>query len=145
MRVRELIVAYRSGPDLPTYDGAALGTPKEVATLLVPLLEHEAVEVFLVLCLTTRHDLIAYHELGRGGLDSVLSSPREVFKIALLSNAASIIVAHNHPSGDPTPSQNDFALTRALVSGAKLLEVGFLDQVIVGDGRYYSFKEAGML
>ena len=144
MRIRELRVEYRPREDLPTLD-ATLASPRETATFLVPVLEHEPVEVFLVLCLTTKHRLIAYHELGRGGIDSVLASPREIFKIALLSNAAAIVVAHNHPSGDPTPSPNDNALTRTLAAGAILLDLGFLDHVIVGDGCYFSFKETGVL
>ena len=145
MLVRELTVQYRVRPDLPAYDDHVLRIPREVAAFLRPILENEPVEVFLVLCLTVKHRPLAYHELGRGGIDSVLASPREIFKIALLANAAAIVVAHNHPSGDPTPSPNDNALTRTLAAGAILLDVGFLDHVIVGDGRYFSFKEMGVL
>ena len=146
MRVRELRVEYRPREDLPAFDAScSLNSPRETATFLIPILEREAVEVFLVLCLTTKHQLIAYHEMGRGGVDTVLASPREVFKTALLANASSFVVAHNHPSGDPTPSPNDNALTRTLAAGAILLDLGFVDHVIVGDGRYFSFKEAGAL
>ena len=146
MRVRELRIECRPREDLPCIDASGpLSTPRETATFLIPLLEHEPVEVFVVLCLTTKHRLIAYHEVGRGGVDGVMASPREIFKAALLSNASSCVVAHNHPSGDPTPSPNDHALTRTLAAGAMLLDIGFLDHVIVGDGRYFSFKEGGAL
>ena len=145
MLVRELTVHYRPRPDLPAYGDQIFSAPRDAAAFLTPILEHEPVEVFLVLCFSTKHQLIAFHELGRGGLHSVLASPREIFKTALLANAAAIVVGHNHPSGDPTPSPDDSALTRRLAAGAVLLDVAFLDHVIVGDGCYYSFKETGGL
>ena len=145
MLVRELIVQYRPRPNLPTYDAHILGAPREMAAFLFPILEHESVEVFLVLCLTVKHRLLAFHELGRGAIDKVIVSPRDVFKTVLLANAASFAVAHNHPSGDHTPSPDDTALTRTLAAGATLMSVQFLDHIILGDGRYYSFKEGGSL
>ena len=98
-----------------------------------------------MLCLTVKHQLLAYHELGRGTIDTVSVSPRDVFKTALLANAAAIAVAHNHPSGDPTPSPNDIALTRTLAAGAVLMGIQLLDHIILAEGRYYSFKESGVL
>ena len=145
MRVRELRVEYRPREDLLFDPDRCLSCPREMATFLFPILEHEPVEVFLVLCLTTKFRLIAYHEMGRGGIDSVLASPRDVFKTVLLANAFSFAVAHNHPSGETTPSPNDHALTRTLAAGATLLDLGFVDHLIVGDQRYFSFKEAGAL
>jgi len=71
--------------------------------------------------------------------------PREVFKAALLANAAAIILTHNHPSGDPTPSADDMALTRRLAEAGTLIGVEVLDHIIVGDGRYFSFREGGRL
>jgi DNA repair protein RadC len=98
-----------------------------------------------ILCLTTKHRVIAYHEVSRGTLDATLVHPREVFKVALLANAAAIILTHNHPSGDPSPSPDDVQLTRRLVEAGVLLGVEVLDHIIVGDGRYYSFQEVGGL
>ena len=89
--------------------------------------------------------VIAYHEVSRGTLDATLVHPREVFKAALLANAAAIVLCHDHPSGEPTPSPDDLQLTRRLVEAGTLLGVDVLDHVIVGDGRYYSFKESGCL
>ena len=145
MLVRELTVQYRTRPDLPAYDAHILGAPREAAAFLRPILENEPVEVFLVLCLTVKYQLLAYHELGRGTIDTVSVSPRDVFKTALLANAAAIAVAHNHPSGDPTPSANDIALTRTLAAGAVLMGIQLLDHIILAEGRYYSFKESGVL
>ena len=101
--------------------------------------------MFAILWLSTKHRVIAYHEVSRGTLDATLVHPREVFKAALLANAAAIVLCHNHPSGEPTPSPDDLQLTRRLVGAGALLGVDVLDHVIVGDGRYYSFKESGCL
>ena len=93
----------------------------------------------------TRHAVIAYHEVGRGTLDAVLVTQREVFKAAILGNAAAVIVGHSHPSGDPTPSSDDFELTSRLTAAGVLLGIEVLDHIVVGDGRYVSFKEIGLL
>jgi DNA repair protein RadC len=125
--------------------GRNLGNPRETAASLVTMLQDEPSEVFAILCISTKHRVIAYHEVSRGTLDSTLAHPREVFKAALLANAAAIIAAHNHPSGDPTPSPDDLDLTRRLAVAGDVLGVPMLDHIIIGDGRYYSFKEAGCL
>jgi DNA repair protein RadC len=144
MFVRELRVTYEPRPDLAAIDDQRiLNVPRETAAFLVPILENEPVEVFVVVLLTTKHRVLAYHEVARGAIDSVHVSPRDIFKAVLLGNAAALAVGHNHPSGDPTPSPEDCAITRTLSAGATLLGVQFLDHVIVGNGRYYSFKEGG--
>ena len=147
MRIRELRVVYvcRSDPDAPLRP-SVVGSPREAAALFQSLLGSETVEVFGLLCLTTKHSILCYHELARGTLDAVSVAPRDIFKIALLSNAASVAVGHNHPSGDPTPSANDHALTARLTAAGILIGIDVVDHVIVGDeGRYYSFKEMGRL
>ena len=147
MRIRELKVQYvcRSDPSSPV-PPTLLGTPRDAAGVFASLLGSEAVEVFGVLCLTTKHRLLCYHELGRGTLDTLAVHPREVFKVALLSNAASVVVGHVHPSGDPTPSPNDIELTRRLVAAGTVMGIEVLDHVVIGDaGRYWSFKENGQL
>ena len=122
-----------------------MNAPRESALALMTTLQDQPGEVFAILCLSTKHRVIAYHEVSRGTLDATLVHPREVFKAALLANAAAIILTHNHPSGDPSPSADDVQLTRRLVDAGALLGVDVLDHIIVGDGRYYSFKEAGRL
>jgi DNA repair protein RadC len=89
--------------------------------------------------------VIAYHEVSRGTLDSTLVHPREVFKAALLSNSAAIVVCHNHPSGDPTPTTDDIDVTRRLVATGELLGIPVLDHIVVGEDRYYSFKEGSRM
>ena len=87
----------------------------------------------------------ALHEVTRGTLSSSLVHPREVFRLAVAYNAAGIIVAHNHPSGDPTPSADDRAMTKQLVEAGRVLDIPVYDHVIVGDERYLSFASAGLL
>ncbi len=148
MRLRELTVRYAVKKDdegRPVMIGRVLMTPRESAAVLVPLLQHEPSEVFAVLFLSTRHHVLAYHEVGRGTLDTVLITPREVFKAALLANAAAVILCHSHPSGDPTPSQDDIALTRRLAAAGTLLGIDVLDHIIVADEGYVSLRERGCL
>ena len=93
--VRELRVEYRPRSDLPTFDTrTSLKTSREAAAFLTPMLDHEPSEVFLVIFLNTKHQLLSFHEVSRGTLDSTLVHPREVLKAALLSNAALIVLAH---------------------------------------------------
>lgn len=146
--LRELTIRYsvKAGTTgQPLVTGRTLSTPAASAAALAALLQDEPGEVFAILCLSTKHRVIAYHEVSRGTLDATLVHPREVFKAALLSNAASIILTHNHPSGDPTPSPDDHQLTRRLVDAGRLIGVEVLDHIIVGDGRYFSFREGGHL
>lgn len=147
MRLRELHVTYRVREDMPVLgERQRIGAPRQVAGLLRPILESEPVEVFGVLCLTTKHRPLAWHELSRGTLDATLVHAREVFKVAFLANAAAIVIAHNHPSGDSEPSGDDVSITRRLSEAGKLLGVELLDHLIIGhDGRYYSFSEAGRM
>ena len=148
MRLRELTIRYsamKDGVGHPICVNRRIGSASDCAALLSNLLRDEAAEVFAILCLSTKHRLIAYHEVSRGALDATLVHPREVFKAALLANAAAIILAHNHPSGDPTPSPDDLALTQRLVHAGQIIGIDVLDHVIVGDGLWTSFLESGRI
>ena len=139
--VRELRLVYShpaTGP-LPK-----VGQPSDAATLLRPFLALEAVEVCVALLLNARHRVIGIHVVGRGTLDSCIVHPRDVFKAALLANAAGVIVCHNHPSGDPTPSPEDRTLCARLRDSGRILGVHLLDFLIVTDDGHYSFKETGL-
>lgn len=106
--------------------------------------QEEAQEVFGILVLNTKHKIVAVHEISRGTLDSSLMHPREVFKPAVLHNAAGIICFHNHPSGNTKPSKEDIEITKRLVEAGKLLGIAVLDHIIVGDDRYTSLKKMGV-
>jgi DNA repair protein RadC len=148
IRLRELTVRYSVRKDVGGQSvtiGPSAGRPADAAMALTTLLQDEPSEVFGILCLTTKHRVIAFHEVSRGILDSTLVHPREVFGAALLANAAAIVAGHNHPSGDPSPSPDDIALRRRLASAGDIMGIPLLDHVIVGDGRYYSFREGGLV
>jgi DNA repair protein RadC len=102
-------------------------------------------EHFGVFLLDTQHQVRGVHTVTVGVLDASLVHPREVFKPAILASAASIILFHNHPSGDPTPSAEDRAVTRQLKAAGDIIGIDILDHIVVGDGRYVSFSEAGLL
>lgn len=142
-RVRELQVTYATRADLPRASPEPVTSGQKAASYIRPLLEDEPVEVVGVLCLTTKLVPIGWHEISRGTLDGTLVHPREAFKAAILTNAAGIILAHNHPSGDPSPSKHDDALTRVLREAGELLGIPIRDHIILGEGVYYSYQEKG--
>jgi len=122
----------------------ATRTPEAFAAILAPIIAHEPVEIFALLTLDSKHMVTGYAEISRGTISSSLVHPREVFGPALRMGAASILVAHNHPSGDPKPSPEDRDVTRRLVEAGKLLGVLIVDHIIIGaEGRFYSFNEHG--
>lgn len=102
-------------------------------------------EEFWVAALDQRHRVIATHLVSVGSLTESLVHPREVIKPLLLSNAAAVIFVHNHPSGDPTPSDADHALTRRLVDACALMGIRVLDHIIIGETHHYSFQTSGQL
>ncbi len=121
--------------------------PHRAWELLAPFLECLDHEEFWVMCLDTRNRGLGIHPLYRGAIDVVPNiRVAEVFRLALLVNARSIVVAHNHPSGDPSPSDNDIKITRKLAEAGELLDVPLLDHLIIGQpGRYQSLKEMDIL
>jgi DNA repair protein RadC len=126
-------------------EGAPLRSPREVWAAFAPRLEDLPVEEFHVAVLDAQHRLERDITITRGILNSSLVHPREVFREAIAERAAAIILVHNHPSGDPTPSADDRAITSQLVAAGRLLDIPVADHVIVGRGRYLSFAEGGML
>ena len=102
-------------------------------------------EMFVVLAINTRNKITGIHTVSVGSLDTSIVHPREVFKFAILANASSIIVAHNHPSGDTTPSSDDIELTKRLKQASEILAIDLLDHIVLGhDGQYLSFRDRGL-
>jgi DNA repair protein RadC len=132
-------------PGADLQPGARIRGPADVQRLLLDRVAQLETEAFYVVSLGSQSHVRAIEELTRGILNSSLVHPREVFRSAILAGAAGIIVAHNHPSGDPTPSTDDRAVTRQLVDAGRLLDVPMYDHVILAGERYVSFAEAGLL
>jgi DNA repair protein RadC len=123
----------------------ALGSPAEVYAAFGPLMEDLRREVFRVALLDAQNGLVRDVVVSEGTLSASLVHPREVFKPAILESAASVILLHNHPSGDPTPSREDIRLTRQLVECARLLDLRVHDHVVIGRGRFISLAERGII
>jgi DNA repair protein RadC len=130
-----------------TWERAQLRSSQDVASLFRTYLGDTDREHFLVAMLDQKNKVIGVNTVSTGSLTASVVHPREVYKPAILSNAAAIICGHNHPSGAPQPSQEDRALTVRLVQGGKLLGISVLDHVIIGDGTetYFSFADEGLL
>jgi DNA repair protein RadC len=119
--------------------------PRDVYELMAPLADVEQGEVLWLIPLNSQHKTKGPVMVSRGTLNSSLVSPREVFLRAMVANAAAIIVVHNHPSGDPTPSPDDQMITQQLVAAGRLLDMPVRDHVILGLGRYVSMAELGLM
>ena len=118
-----------------------LSCPQDVADFLMPRLRYAAKEQFVVILLNSKNKVIGTEVVSEGSLSSSIVHPREVYAPAMLHHAAAIMVAHNHPSGDPKPSFEDEEVTRMLSCSGKVLGIPMIDHVIIGDGNYYSFLE----
>jgi len=119
--------------------------PEDAFELVRNFLEDADREMFTVIYLNTKNEPTAIHTVSVGTLNSSLVHPREVFKAAVMVNAASLILAHNHPSNDVQPSREDIEITRKLVDAGNILGVQVLDHIVVGSGRFRSMKNAGIL
>ena len=108
-------------------------------------LASNAEETAVILCLDGKGNIVGIHEVSRGELGSTVISPREIFKRAVLNNAFAIILAHNHPSGDPTPSMEDIKTTKRLLEAGELMGIPLIDHIIVVDGGYNSLRMQGLL
>jgi DNA repair protein RadC len=130
-------------------DSPVLERPETIADLLREEARFHDVETFQVVLLNTRRRLIRVEKISQGTLDTILIHPREVFKLAITANAAAIILVHNHPSGDPTPSEADIRVTRDLIRAGQLLKIEVIDHVILGSRTaerpkdYASLRELG--
>ena len=119
--------------------------PADVFDRCAPMLRDLMHEEFRVLMLNTQHAVLREIVVSRGTLDSSVIHPREVFKAAVIESAAALILVHNHPSGDPTPSPEDRLVTRQLQDAGRILGIPVVDHIVIGDARYVSFVEAGLL
>ncbi|MFT9495791.1 JAB domain-containing protein [Anaerosolibacter sp.] len=127
------------------YKNRKISSPDDVYELTVPFLKDLDREAMLVITLNTKNQPNSISVCSIGTINSSIVHPREIFKSAILSNAASIIIAHNHPSGDATESKEDVNISKRIYEAGKILGIELLDHLIIGDGHFTSLKERGIL
>ena len=128
-----------------TMEPTIIRRPEDTLPVLEAELSELGYEKFIALALNTKNHVTAVLPVSSGSLNASIVHPRELFQRAILANCASLILAHNHPSGDPAPSPEDIALTRKLIDAGLLLDIPVLDHIVLGYGRYVSFKQRGLL
>jgi len=128
----------------PEDDRPTIHSPGDAAQILMPILAHREQEYLLVMLLDTRNRVLDVLEIYHGSLNSSTVRVGELFKAALEQNAAALVVSHNHPSTDPTPSPEDVTVTRAIVQAGKLLDVDVVDHIVCGLNRWVSLREKGL-
>jgi DNA repair protein RadC len=148
----QLVAAFGLGQRLANerLSRQKLDSPELIHDLVAAEMRTLHKESLRVILLDTRYHLLRMEEISRGSVNESIAHPRDVFRPAVISSAYAVIVVHNYPSGDPSPSQSDHSLTRRLAEAAELLQIKLLDHIIIGapaEGRlpYFSFKEAGVL
>jgi len=140
----ELVKESNSRYDLDDKKVSGPADLHEIGKLLFNF-ESQAEEVFAIVTLDAKNNITGAFEVSRGALSSSIVHPREVFKRAILQNASSIALMHNHPSGDPEPSSEDLQMTKRLEEAGKILGIRILDHIIFGDDYFFSFKEEGLI
>ena len=128
-----------------TNERPRLPAPQQLACYLLPQYGAATVEQFGIVMLDTKHHVIRIKLLSIGSLDTTVVHPREVFKEATAASAAAIVLFHNHPSGDPTPSSDDLVLTTRMLRAGDIMGIDVIDHLILSDQRYFSLVEAGKL
>ena len=141
---RELRAVYGPSPAMTPPGNRVMGA-QDAFAVIAPMLESAAEEHAVMLLLDARHQVIAISQASTGGVSGTLVDPKVVFRAALLANASGVIFAHNHPTGDVAPSADDLALTRRLGEAGEMIGCQLLDSIVIGNGRYYSCREHGVL
>jgi len=129
----------------PREASGSITNPRQAADLFMEELRYKKKEYFKILLLNTKNHIISREEISVGSLSASIVHPREIFNIPLRKSASSVILFHNHPSGDPSPSQEDLEVTRRLVEAGTILGIAVRDHIIIGDGCFFSFREKGLL
>ena len=137
--------AVETGPERPAGDVPSIGSPRDVHDLLGPEMAPLAQEQLRVLLMNIKNQVVGQRVIYQGNVNSSMIRPAEVLRPAVIEAVPSIIVCHNHPSEDPTPSPEDAAITRELAQAGKLLGIELLDHVVIGGDRFVSLKERGLM
>lgn len=145
-RIRELVVQYRPHASGLVVDQRSITSPELAAGIVVPLLAREPYEKLVAVHLNCRRQVLGIQEIASGSLDNAAINVRAIVAAAIgEKNSHAVIIAHNHPSGDPTPSPDDLSLTRRIAAILKLFGVELADHIIVGDQAYVSFRNTGRM
>ncbi|MDW7740018.1 MAG: DNA repair protein RadC [Bacillota bacterium] len=129
----------------PRESSGSITNPRQAADLFMEELRYKKKEYFKILLLNTKNHVLSREEISVGSLSASIVHPREIFNIPLRKSASSVILIHNHPSGDPSPSREDLEVTRRLVDAGNILGINVRDHIIIGDGCFFSFREKGLL
>lgn len=143
-QIKAAVEIGRRIADTSPADKPVIRSPEDAAALLMYEMSALEQEHLRVLLLDTRNRVTEVCEVYRGSLNSSLIRVAEIFRDAVRANAASVIIVHNHPSGDPTPSPEDVSVTRAIIEAGRLLDVEVLDHLVIGQGRFVSLKAKGL-
>lgn len=122
-----------------------ISSPQDIADIFVPLLRDDVKEKFIVVCLNSANRIIKHEIISVGNLNSSVVHPREIFKVAIDNSSASIILIHNHPSGNPEPSNEDIQITKKVVESGKILDIPVFDHLIIAGETYTSFVEKRLI
>ena len=144
----QIMAAFELGRRLAAFidaDKPQIDSPTDVAHLMTPSMRELNKETLHVLCLDTKNYVTKKRCIFEGSLNASIIHPREIFRFAIEEVAASIILIHNHPSGDPEPSSDDIRVTKQLVEAGKNVEIPVLDHIIIGEGRFVSLKEQQLI
>lgn len=123
------------------FSNRKITTPQDIAEIFIPILRDDIKEKFIVVCLNSANKVIKYETISIGNLNSSVVHPREIFKVAIDNSSASIILIHNHPSGNPEPSNEDIRITKKIVDSGKILDIPVFDHLIIAGETYTSFVE----
>jgi DNA repair protein RadC len=142
VKAMQILAAFEINKRLKTFKGRKVSSPEEVFAHFKARFEGIKQENFIILLLDSKNRIIKETTVFMGTLDSTLIHPREIFKIAIKESAASIILVHNHPSGDPAPSKEDLKITNVLSESGDMLNIKVLDHVIIGKDSFWSWKNS---
>ena len=142
LAIKELALRLSRKPDTSI---KVIHGPEDVYHFAAPHFRNEYKEHFAIMMLNTKNHILGIRDISIGSLTASVVHPREIFETAVLHHSAAIILLHNHPSGDPSPSREDIAVTQRLVKASKIMDIPVLDHIIIGNNRFSSLKEKGLL
>ena len=147
VKASQIIAAFELGRRMAAFfeEKPQINSPADVARIMMSSVRDVKKEMLYVFCLDTKNNVTKQRRIFEGSLNASIIHPREVFRFAIEEAAASIILVHNHPSGDPSPSKEDIRATKQLIEAGNYVQIPVLDHVIIGDGCYISLKEEGLI